>query len=163
MELVILLAVNPRYKSVIFIATTFVVMAPYLAFMLHCSFRFPQGSWPLWATNTMMAWFVANFLILMLVAKKMFRKQTTASGKLVTSTEQAGPIHSRIQTRTKYLLVLWSGGLVYGAIETIQGKISLSRAIPAGAFLLFFIALFGWALYQSRRRKTQRIDSGSLN
>lgn len=102
----------------------------------------------------MMVWFVANFLILMLVAKKMFRKQTTERERQVTGTEQAGRIQSGVQTRTTYLLVVWSGMFLYGAIETIQGKIPLVRAIPAGAFLLFFIALFGWAFYQSRRRKT---------
>ena len=94
--------------------------------------------------------------------KKNVPKTNHGPGETGNGHEQAGRIPSGVQTRTKYLflvwngylLVLWSGMFLYGAIETIQGKIPLVRAIPAGAFLLFFIALFGWAFYQSKRRKT---------
>jgi hypothetical protein len=41
-----------------------------------------------------------------------------------------------------------------GPVESSEiSKIPLERAIPAGAFLLFFIALFGWSVYRDKRVK----------
>lgn len=65
---------NPKYRSGIFIAITFAVMAPYMAFVMYCSLHFPQEQWPRWAVNTIAIWFAANFLIVTLVASKVFRK-----------------------------------------------------------------------------------------
>jgi len=36
-------------------------------------------------------------------------------------------------------------------VLTVQRKVPIERAIPAGAFLLFFIGLFGWGIYRAKR------------
>jgi hypothetical protein len=54
----------------------------------------------------------------------------------------------KCQQSTGYLLDLF---FLYGVIETARGKIPLTRAIPAGAFLLLFIGIFGWSAYRMRR------------
>ena len=46
-----------------------------------------------------------------------------------------------------YLVLVWSVLFLYGVKGTVQGKYPLARVIPAGAFLLFFISVFGWAIY----------------
>ena len=51
------------------------------------------------------------------------------------------------------LVIFWSALLVYGAVKVLQGAIPLQRAMPAGAALLFFIGLFGWSIYRSKRDK----------
>ena len=51
------------------------------------------------------------------------------------------------------LLMFWGLLFLYGAVQTLRGKFPLERAIPAGAFLLFFIGLFGWALYRAKRSR----------
>ena len=51
------------------------------------------------------------------------------------------------------LVIFWSLLFLYGVIQTVRGKIPLERSIPAGAFLLFFIGLFGWSLYRAKRGK----------
>jgi len=50
-----------------------------------------------------------------------------------------------------YLLAVWCGGFLWGAVETIKGKLEWQRAVPAGAFLLAFIVLFGRLLYTDVR------------
>jgi hypothetical protein len=40
-----------------------------------------------------------------------------------------------------------------GVKGAIEGKYALSHAIPAGAFLLFFIGLFAWSIFRSFQKK----------
>jgi hypothetical protein len=74
--------------------------------------------------------------------------------------ERARRALRKVQTLSTGLVVIWSGFFVYGAIKTLRGKIPLERAIPAGALLLFFIALFGWSLYRSNHKRSEQVDSG---
>jgi len=121
-------------------------MAPYLGFVVYFSQRFPSNQWPTWFTNTILVWVIANFLLLMLLAKKIFKGQ-------VVEPQKARRASAIVQIVVSYLLIVWSVFFLYGVKETIQGKLPLSRAIPAGAFLLFFIGIFGWSLYRTRHGK----------
>jgi hypothetical protein len=42
---------------------------------------------------------------------------------------------------------------IMGVKGTMEGKYVLGRAIPAGAFLLFFIGIFGWSIYRTFKAK----------
>jgi hypothetical protein len=82
----------------------------------------------------------------MLLARRIFRGQVVE------------PVRARrasviAQIVASYLLTVWSLLFLYGVKETVQGQLPLNRAIPAGAFLLFFIGIFGWGLYRARRGK----------
>jgi hypothetical protein len=66
---------NPKYKPLIFVLLVFVLLVPYLGFVLYYSPQFPPNQWPSWFTNTIAIWFVVNFLILMLLGKRIFRGQ----------------------------------------------------------------------------------------
>jgi hypothetical protein len=100
----------------------------------------------------MAIWFIANFLALMLffrLTRKMFKDSAVNQEKVRAVAEKA------VRTSIR-LLVLWTLFFLYGLAKTVQGTIPLKRAIPAGAFLLFFIGLFGWSVYRSKRaRKSQ--------
>jgi hypothetical protein len=137
---------NTRNRAAILMAITFALMVPYLGFAIYYSQRFPSNQMPDWFTNTLIIWFTTNFLILMLFAKFIFKKQVADvqidSGALAKS-----------RTISARLVILWSGFFVYGVVETVRGKYPLSRAIPAGAFLLVFIGIFGWSLFRSRQTK----------
>jgi hypothetical protein len=146
---------NPKYRPLIFLGVTFVLMAPYLGFVIYYSQQFPSNHWPSWFTDTIAVWFIANFLVLMLVVRltgKMFKNSVLDAEKARVLTEKA------IRTNTR-LLIFWSLLFLYGALRTVQGAIPLVRAIPAGAFLLFFIGFFGWSLWRAKRAK--RPESGS--
>jgi hypothetical protein len=137
---------KPKQRSAIFLGAAFVLMVPYLGFVIYYSQRFPENQWPAWFTNTITVWFIGNFLLLMLLAKRIFRGQ-------VVKAEKARRASATAQIVSSYLLLVWCSLFIYGAIQTVQGQIPLNRAIPAGAFLLFFIGLFGTGLYRARRGK----------
>jgi len=85
---------------------------------------------------------------------------------LAISAGRSGPERARralrkVQIVPTGLVVIWSGFFLYGAIQTLRGKIPLDRAIPAGAILLFAIALFGWSLYRSNHKKSEQVDSSN--
>jgi hypothetical protein len=142
----ILFPMNSKYRGAIFLAIGFALMVPYLGFVTYWALRFPSGHWPAWLTNTIGLWFTANFLILLLVARRIFRGQVVEQEKA----RRAAAISKSISW---YLVILWSLFFLYGTVETIKGKLPLDRAVPAGVFLLFFIGIFGWSLYRTSRRK----------
>ena len=145
---------NPKFRSIVLVGATFALMLPYLAFVMYFSMRLPQNHWPLWFTNTILIWFAANFLALTLLARRIFEKQgsTEQQNALRTSTKTK-PAVWIMRIVASYLVLVWSVLFLIGLIGTIQGKYAPSRAIPAGAFLLFFIGLFGWSIYRSFRSK----------
>ena len=145
---------NPKFRFGAFVGTAFALMVPYLAFVMYFSLRLPQNHWPIWFTNTILVWFVANFLILTLLARRIFKKQATeeSQGALRTSTKTK-PAVWIMRIVSSYLVLLWSVFFLIGVKGTIEGKYVPSRAIPAGAFLLFFIGLFGWSIYRSFQKK----------
>ena len=131
----------------------FVLMAPYLGFVMYYSQRFPPNQWPAWFTNAIAVWFIANFLIIVLLVKRIFRRQGQREVQVVDDAERArSVVEKSVRTSTR-LVIFWSLLFLYGVKETIQGKIPISRAIPAGAFLLVFIGIFGWGVYRAKREK----------
>jgi len=137
---------NPKYRPAVLFGIVFVLMAPYLGFVMYYSQRFPSNQWPVWFTNTIAVWFIANFLIIVLLVKRIFRGQ-------VLDPEKARSVGEKSVRTSTRLVIFWSLLLLYGVKETIQGKFPLSRAIPAGAFLLVFIGIFGWGVYRAKREK----------
>jgi hypothetical protein len=141
---------NPKYKAAIFLmGMVFLLMAPYFGFVIYYSQQFPSNQWPSCFTNTILIWFVANFVAVMLLVRltrSMFINQ-------VIDAEKARVLAEKAVRRSVRLVIFWSVLFLYGVIQTVRGKIPMERAIPAGAFLLFFIGLFGWSLYRAQRGK----------
>jgi hypothetical protein len=150
---------NLPSKSRVFVGAAFAVTLPYVAFVVYFSFRLHQNNWPGWFINTLLLWFVANVIVMALVAKRIFKKQDTAEPD---STPQPSAKTKLavwlVRIVTSWLVLYWSFLFIVGVKDTIQGKYALSRAVPAGAFLLFFIGLFGWSAYRSFRGKASGID-----
>lgn len=140
---------NNRSKPIAFVAIAFALTIPLIAFATFFSLRFQQNYWPAWFADTLGIWFVANFLILLLVGKKVFKKTNIAAEKTSVLTSKTGRRLWIIRGVIGYLVLIWSVLFVKGVIGTVRGEYETARAIPAGIFLLFFILLFGWALYRS--------------
>lgn len=127
-------------------------MLPYMGFVVYSSFRFPQGHWPSWVGNTLLVWFASNFVILFLVARKLFKRHASAPQPApVAETKMTARVWG-LRAFISYLLIVWTVLFCIGVKGTITGKYALNRAIPAGVFLLFFIGIFGWSLYRSFQR-----------
>ena len=138
---------KPRFRAIVLVAVAFLLMAPYLGFVMYHSQRFPSNHWPLWFTNTILIWFVANFLVLMLVTRLMGRMVPSQ----VRDAERASVVWQNVVRYATRLVIFWVGLFLYGSIQTIRGKFPIERAIPAGCFLLFFIGVFGWGVYRAKR------------
>jgi hypothetical protein len=135
---------NPKFRSIAFVGTTIALMLPYVAFVMYFSLRLPQNHWPSWFTNTILIWFVANFLALTLLARRMLKKHVVVeSSNTLPSSTKAEPAVRIMRIVTSYHVLVWSILILIGVKGTIEGKYALNRALPAGVFLLFFIALFG--------------------
>ena len=150
----ILVPMNPKFRAGILVGAAFALMVPYLAFVMYFSPRLPEDHWPGWFINTILVWFTANIIALTLLARRISKKRGAA--------EQHGEVRPSAKTKTavwimrifgSYLVLVWSVLFLIGVKGTIQGKYALSSVLPAGAFLLFFIGLFGWSVYRSFQRK----------
>ena len=146
---------NPKYRPAFILGMVFVLMAPYFGFVIYYSQRFPPNHWPSWFTNTIAIWCIVNFVTLMLLMRLTRRLFKTG----IVDIEKARAYGERALRTSTRLVIFWSLLFLYGVVQTARGKIPLERAIPAGAFLLFFIALFGWSIYRSKRaRKPEHVD-----
>ena len=123
-----------------------VVMVPYLGFALYISSRYQPGQWPTWLLYIFPSWFTANFALIGLSAKKIFK------GEGVEPERARAAVNTSLHTAIR-LTILWCLLFLYGGYGVIRGKSPLNRAIPAGAFLLVFIGIFGWGIYRGKRGK----------
>ena len=147
---------NPRYRPAFILIIVFALMAPYLGFAIYYSQQFRPNQVPSWFTNTMLVWFTANFLVLMLLMR--LTRRLFKSG--IVDIEKAQVFADKALRRSTRLVILWSVLFLYGVVQTLRGKIPIERAIPAGAFLLCFIGLFSWSIYRAKRAK--KTETGSL-
>jgi hypothetical protein len=145
---------NLKSRARRFVGIVFALTVPYVAFVVYFSLRLPGDHWPSWFANTTLVWFVANFLISILIARRMFRKQSTDEPQEMLSTgTKTKPALWVMRIIGSYLVLIWSVLFIIGVKETIEGKYAVGRAIPAGGFLLFFIVLFAWSIFRSFQKK----------
>jgi hypothetical protein len=123
----------------------FAVMIPYLGFVVYISARYSPGQWPTWLPYTLPIWFTANIGLIALLSRKLLR----GGAENPERARNAMDTSVRIAIR---LTILWSLFFLYGVYGVVRGRFPLNRAIPAGAFLLLFIGIFGWYIYGARRR-----------
>jgi len=144
----------PKFRSSVFVGAAFALMLPYFAFVIYFSLRLPRNYWPDWFINTILIWFDANFFAVMLLARRMFHRRGTAGSQSASQpTARAKPAVWIVRIVGSYLVIVWSVLFLNGVKGTIQGRLALSRAVPAGAFLLIFIWAFGWSVYRTFQRK----------
>jgi hypothetical protein len=132
---------KPKYRFLLLILG---LQLPYFGFVVYFATQFPFHHAPAWYADTLLVWFTANFLIAVLLGKRIFRGQVVDPEKVRAAMANSASISIR-------LVILWILFFLYGVIETVRGKFPLNRAIPAGAFLLLFIGIFGWSAYRTGR------------
>lgn len=144
---------NPQRRAAVLVGTTVALTIPYIAFAMYFSLKFPQNRWPVWFTDVLGVWFIANFVVVYLIARRMAKKHAPMNATQPTQPRKASVWLWIFRVFGSYLVLVWSVLFLYGVEGTVQGKYPLARAIPAGTFLLFFISVFGWAIYRSFRSK----------
>ena len=134
---------TPQKKLILLL---FVLFLPYMALVMYFALSGQGGAVriPYW-----FAYFgISYFLFCMIVGAAASRKWSRNAPKPPVTKKQS--ILAKItQLWSLYLVVVWSGLFGYGVRDVIRGELPLSRAIPAGLFLLMFVGIFSWALYRS--------------
>lgn len=147
------LQMNPKSRAAIMVGTAVALTIPYIAFVLYFSLKFPPNHWPAWFGNVLLVWFLANFVVVYLVGRKMAKKQLPTNGESQIQSRKPSAGVWILRIVGSYLVIIWTVLFLHGVKGTVQGEYPLVRAIPADAFLLFFILVFGWGIYRSFRPK----------
>lgn len=120
------------------------LIVPYGALVMYFARRVPEHPLPSWFPYFGLSYILASLLLVTTVVPKIFRRTQTQTVQTVR------PAAQRLALRTwaGYLIAVWTGGLLWGGYLTVTGQVAWQRALPAGAFLLAFIALFSRLLYK---------------
>lgn len=134
----------------------FGLVLPYIALVLYFVLRnqgHPQEQLlPTWFPYFGMAYLLGTILLVSAISRRIAR---SAQGKLTHDAAKPRPVvRMAMRAWAGYLIVVWCGFFLYGAVETVKGKFEWQRALPAGAFLLIFIVLFSHWLYTDIKKPT---------
>ncbi len=144
---------NPKRRAAVLVGSAVALTIPYIAFVMYFSLRFPPDRWPVWFTDLLLFWFLANIVFVYLIGRRMAKKVAPTNAAKPTQPRKASAGVWILRVLGSYLVLVWSGLFFYGVKGTVQGEFPLARVIPAGAFLLFFIFVSGWGIYRSFRPK----------
>ena len=114
----------------------FGLVLPYFAVVMYFVLRIQDDPLPTWFPYFGMTYLLGTIILV-----------TVASRRIVRGTQPQTPVKPRPALRiaprawARYLIAAWCGFFLWGAVETIKGKVEWQRAVPAGAFLLAFIGL----------------------
>jgi hypothetical protein len=140
--------VKPKTKIVVL---TVSLILPYLALVEYVAFRSPDNTLPIWLCYFGLSYILGTMIVVMAFSRRIYR-----AGQMEKVDKPKSGMTWKGRAGTGYLIALWSGCFLWGAYQTILGNLDWRRAVPAGAFLLAFIALFSWSLYKDLKRPTQQ-------
>jgi hypothetical protein len=133
---------------------TFSLVLPYAALAMYFAFRIREHPLPTWLPYFGLSYILGMMIVIAIFSRKIYRGvHPETAGKPVSVLRWLGRIW------VAYLVLVWAGFFIWGAYQTIAGYLEWQRAIPAGAFLLAFIALFSLSLYKDLRGPTRRVTS----
>jgi hypothetical protein len=131
---------SPKTKVIIL----FLCLAvPYLIFVLFFGLKAAPGSanpFPPWFPWVVLTYMLSSITLASVLAPRFFRNVPRPPDA------QASPYSNLAKAQTLSLILVWSCFFICGALKTVKGDFLVERALPAGAFLLAFISLFGWSL-----------------
>lgn len=145
---------SPKLRFLVFMGIVFALMLPYAAFFVYFFLRLPKDNLPNWFTNTIAIWYIANFLILFVVSRRLFRKQLADWQPVAHDPSKAQFILWILRGINGYLLIIALGSFLYAVKAAINGTYLLSRNISVAVLSLVFGTVFAWGLYRSWPRKS---------
>ena len=123
-------------------ALIFGLVLPYFAMVMYFVLRIQEHPLPTWFPYFGMTYLLGSIILVTVVGRRIAR------GSQPQTTAQSRPaVRVALRAWAGYLIAVWCGLFLWGTVETIQGKLEWQRALPAGVFLLAFIALFARWLY----------------
>jgi hypothetical protein len=130
---------KPKTKTVL---VTLGVFLPYFVIAFYFAFRIQRHPLPAWFPYFGLSYMLAGLILIPMITRRISRG---AQPQIPAAPQPVRQL--ALRAYAGYLILIWSGLFLYGAYLTIIGNLEWRRAIPAGAFLLAFIALFSRLLY----------------
>jgi len=143
--------VKPKAKI---LALIFALVLPYFALVMYFVLRIQGHPLPTW-----FPYFGLSYILGTIVVVMVFSRKISSGAQLGTVEKPKSALRWMGRLWAGYLIAIWSGFFLWGTYQTISGNLDWKRAVPAGAFLLAFIALFSWLLYKDIKRPTQQMAS----
>lgn len=139
--------VKPKSKIV---ALTFGLILPYVALVMYFALRMQEHSLPSW-----LPYFGLSYILGTIIAVTVYSRRISRGAQPEAVYESQPARRWMLWASVGYLIALWSGFFLWGTVQTIGGNFEWKRALPAGALLLAFIALFSRFLYSDIKRRTK--------
>jgi len=131
------------------------LIVPYMAVVMYFSFRIQEHPLPAW-----FPYFGLSYMLGTISFVVVFGRKISGSAKWGS----ADPAQRQgLRLWAGYLILIWSGLFLWGAYRAIEGQLAWQRAIPLGAFLLAFIALFTRLLHKDADSGTQSMTRPEAN
>jgi hypothetical protein len=122
-------------------ALIFGLVLPYFALVMYFVLRIQDHPLPTWFPYFGLTYLLGSIILVTVVSRK------NRQGEQPKVVQSRPALRLVLRAWAGYLIAVWSGLFLWGAAETIRGKLEWQRALPAGAFLLAFIGLFAHLLY----------------
>lgn len=126
------------------------LILPYIALVIYFAVRTLDHPQPTWFPYFGLSYLLGTTILVTVFSRKISR---AAPSQTVNKPQPAQ--RRMLRASAGSLIAVWSGGFLWGAYQTIEGHFAWQRALPAGAFLLAFIALFSRLLYSDIKRPNQ--------
>jgi hypothetical protein len=123
-------------------ALIFSLVIPYLALVMYFALRVQEHPLPTWFPYFGMSYLLVSIILVTVVSRRIARGTQPQ-----TAVQSRPAVRVALRAWVGYLVVVWCGVFLWGAVETLKGRLEWQRALPAGAFLLAFIGLFARWLY----------------
>jgi hypothetical protein len=122
-------------------ALIFGLLLPYFALVMYFVLRIQDHPLPTWFPYFGLTYLLGSIILVTLVSRKIAR------GVQPKAVQSRPALRVLMRAWAGYLIAVWCGLFLWGAVETARGKLEWQRALPAGAFLLAFIGIFARLLY----------------
>jgi hypothetical protein len=130
----------------------FVLILPYFSLVMYFVLRIQEHPLPTWFPYFGLSYLLISMILVVAFSRKIARGEQSQSLQKSQSAWRSMP-----RATAGYLIALWSGLFLWGAYQTIMGRLEWQRTPPAGAFLLAFVGLFGRLLYLDIRAPSQPV------
>ena len=136
------------------LALTFSLVLPYIALVIYFALRIQEHPLPTWFPYFGLSYILATIIVVMFFSRNVYR-----AARLEQEKKPKSLLLWVAKAWMAYLVAVWFGLFLWGSYLTLRGSLEWQRSVPAGAFLLAFIALFSWALYKGFKRPGKQTPS----
>lgn len=131
------------------------LLLPYMAVVMYFSFRIQEHPLPTWFPYFGLSYMLGTISFVVVLGRKISGSEKWGS---------ADPAQRRgLRLWAGYLILVWSSLFLWGAYRAIEGKLAWQRALPLGALLLAFIALYSRLVYKDAYSARQSVTPQEAN